>query len=179
MAKVTKTENNKINVTPNILPAEYTKHMIECNCIHPMFKDREPPVFHKFIVFSEMDSVTCDVKTSYAQCNNCGMIHKIIGIGKSTPLRKEDSSLLPSIDELKYSLPTHLRTTLEKYDSPVHTWQEVKCIYDNRLWGRIVILSKEKDSRESTVFRGKYLIILSEALMKIETFEQDEGYIAI
>jgi hypothetical protein len=126
-----------------------------------------------------MDPKTFGIKPSYAQCNNCGMIHKIIDIGVSAVIKKEESSLVPSIEDIKFSIPSHLRTALEKYDVPIHVWQEVKFIVDNELWGRFVILSKEKDSQESTVFAGKYLIIISEALMKIETFEQDEGYISI
>jgi len=166
-------ENNK----PNILTAEYTKHMIECNCVHPMFKAAEPPVFHKFIVFSEMDSNTFDVKPSYCQCNNCGAIHKITTIGKSTTLKKEESSAVESIDEIKFSLPNHIRTIIEKYNCPLHIWQEAKFIYENQLWGRFIILSKEKDSPEATVFYGKYLIIISSSLIKIESFQHDDGFI--
>ena len=169
------TNNNK----PNILKAEYCKHMIECKCIHPIFKDVEPTVFHKFIVFSVMDQETCDIKSSYAQCNNCGVIHKIIGIGQSTILKKEESNSIESIDEIKFSLPNHLRVVLEKYDCDLHVWQEVKFIYENELFGRYVILSKEKDGDNSSVFSGKYMIIISSSLFKIETFEQDEGYILI
>jgi len=164
---------------PNMLSAEYTKHMIECRCIHPLLKEIEPTIFHKFVVFSEMDPKTYDVKPSYCQCNNCGMIHKIVSIGKSEILKKEETSLLESIDEIKFGVPNHLRTILEKYNSELHVWQEAKFIYDNKLYGKHVILSKEKDSPEAAVFRGKYMIILGEVLVKIETFEQDEGYILV
>jgi len=173
------TSSVKEEDTSNILTADYTKHLIECKCVNPLFKEVEPMVFHKFVVFSEMDPKTYGIKPSYAQCNNCGMIHKIIDIGVSAVLKKEESTLVPSVDDIKFSLPTHLRTVLEKYDAPIHVWQEVKFIVDNKLWGRFVILSKEKDSAEATVFHGKYLIIISEALMKVETFEQEEGYISI
>lgn len=169
------TNNN--NPTPSLLTAEYTKHLVECRCINTLYKDIEPPVFHKFVVFSEMDSSTYDVKPSYAQCNNCGMIHKIVSIGKSEVLRKEETSLLDSIDEIKFGLPNHLRTILEKYAVELHIWQEAKFIYENKLWGKHVILSKEKDSRDSTVFHGKYMIILGESLFKVDSYEQDEGFI--
>lgn len=164
---------------PNILPAEYTKHMIECNCIHPIFKNSDPPVFHKFIVFSEMDAATCDVKPSYVQCNNCGAIHKITNVGKSVTLKKEESSAVESIDEIKFSLPNHIKVILEKYDCALHIWQEAKFIYENKLWGRFVILSKEKDSPEATVSYGKYLVIISSSLIKIESFQHDDGFINI
>jgi len=177
VSKKKKTSEN--NSVANVITADYVKHIIECKCVHPMFKHIEPTVFHKFVVFSEMDPNTFGIKHSYAQCNNCAMIHKVIDIGVSAILKKEESSLVPSLDELKYNFPNHLKPILEKYDSPIHVWQETQFIYENKLWGRFVILSKEKDSISDTVFRGKYLILLGEALFKIDSFEQEDGYIDI
>ncbi len=165
------------NNTPNFIKAEYTKHLIECKCVAAILKNVEPQVYHKFIVFSEMNPDTFGVKPSYAQCNNCGVIHKIIDIATSTILRKEESSSLDSIDEIKLSLPNHLVSVLEKYECDLHVWQETRFIYENQLWGKHVILSKEKDDANSTIFSGKYMIIISSSLMKIQSYEQDEGYV--
>ena len=32
------------------------KHLIQCHCILPQYRNIDDPIFHKFIVFSKMDS---------------------------------------------------------------------------------------------------------------------------
>ncbi|NBP56906.1 hypothetical protein EBU71_10330, partial [bacterium] len=83
----------------------YIKHLIECKCVLVQYKNITPTVFHKFLVFSEIDGTDGLVIPSYAQCNNCGVIHKINEIGKSSQLRKESMTALLTIDDIKSSLP--------------------------------------------------------------------------
>jgi hypothetical protein len=107
-------------------------HLIECQCILSQFKDIEPPLFHHFIVFSVLENNK--VKESYAQCNNCNIIHKIIDICKSEILKKDEMSTLNTIDELRYGIPDKLAEELNRLDCPIHIWQNVNFIYQNEMW---------------------------------------------
>lgn len=149
---------------------EGMKHIITCKCFLPQFKELSDPPEHRFVVFSELDEFA-NIKPSYAQCNNCGIIHKILEIGKSLILKKEDTKVLETIEEISEQLPDWLKAILQKYDCDLPTYQEARFILNNQLWGRFVVLSKERDE-ENLI--GKILIILGERLHKIETFESEE-----
>lgn len=152
----------------------YIKHLVECKCVLPQYKNVSPTVFHKFLVFSEIDTIDGSVISSYAQCNNCGVIHKIKEIGKSTILRKENMAALLTIDDIKSSLPPRLASILETNNCDLPYWQEAQFILINKLWGRGFTLSQE---RENTTIIGKYIVILGENLYDIKPFERDEGLI--
>lgn len=146
------------------------KHVIQCKCFLPQFKDLQDPPIHRFIVFSEIDEYT-NVKPSFVQCNNCGIVHKVIEAGKSVILKKEDTSAIETVDEISDQLPDQIKAILQKYDCDLPTWQEARFIFQNQLWGRFVVLTKER-TEENVI--GKALIILGEKLHKIETFEREE-----
>jgi hypothetical protein len=102
---------------------DYVKYLLECKCILPQFKNSNPIVFHKFLVFSEIDTANGLIIPSYAQCNNCGVIHKITEIGRSTVLKKENLNALLTIDDIKSSLPPRLASILEQNDCALPYWQ--------------------------------------------------------
>lgn len=154
-------------------PPDYIKHIIECKCILPQFKTVQPSVFHKFIVFSVLDSQGM-VEPHYAQCNNCGVIHRITEIGTSRIVKKETMPSLVSIEDLKATLPPKLVGILELHDCPLPYWEEAAFIVKNRLWGKGFVLAKEFDG---SLLMGKYIVILGETLYDIKTFERDEGLI--
>lgn len=152
------------NIKHNML--EGIKHQIECNCVLPQFSKRNPPIFHKFNVFSIIES-NGNVRPSYAKCNNCDAIHKVIEINTSKQLPKENSRLLPSLDEIKESIPEKTRKIIESYTLDLPTWQELEFIYENEKWGKSIILFKEEDDGKTV---GKYIVILGKTLFKIEKF---------
>ena len=80
------------------------KHLIQCHCILPQYKNRKEPVFHKFPVFSIIDN-SDTVIVKYAECNNCGAAHKVYDICKSEILtgRDEVRSQLTR-EDFKFSL---------------------------------------------------------------------------
>jgi len=153
---------------------DYIKHLLECKCVLPQYKGVEPPIFHKFLVFSEIDIADGSVVTSYAQCNNCGVIHKVNEVSKSILLRKENMNALLTIDDIKSSLPPRLASILEQNDCILPYWQEAQFIIANSLWGRGFTLSQE---REGTIVIGKYIVILGETIYDIKSFEREEGMI--
>lgn len=153
---------------------EYVKHLVECKCILPQFKKIPDPPFHKFAVFNEIEDETGRCKQSYSQCPNCGAVHRVTEVGQSDILNKDSMLALPTIEDLRISLPEWLTILLERHECDIATWQEAKFIYENEKWGYPVILAKERDGDNII---GKYVVILGKQLHKIETFERYDGLI--
>jgi hypothetical protein len=147
----------------------YVKHLVECNCILPQYLKYNPPVFHQFVVFSKFDEAGSFIP-SFAQCNNCGAIHKVTEVFKSRAIAKENVSFLPKAEEIKTGLNPDLVELVDQYNPEIHTWQEIQFIVDNDLWGKTVLLSKEEVEGITT---GKFLLILGKSLFKIDSFSTD------
>lgn len=151
------------------MPA-YTKHLVSCNCVLRQFQDVDPPIFHKFIVFSVIND-DGSIKPSYARCNNCAGIHKVTEVGVSEKLKRESAPFLPTVEEIKTTLPEKLVGLIEKYDLDLPSWQEIQFIMEHELWDRYVLLSKES---EGTEIYGKMLIIAGKTLWMIKDFSSEE-----
>lgn len=151
----------------------YEKHLVECRCYLPQFKNWENPPNHQFVVFSEIDGEG-KVIPSYAQCNNCGIIHRVLEVGQSETIKREIMQTLPEIEDYKSNLPDWMVAILERHMCELHVWQEADFIYRNEQWGGFVILTKE---REGDTIVGKILTILGKKLHKIDTFEQEDPVI--
>lgn len=147
------------------------KHLIKCRCVLPQFKRQANPPQHQFTVFSVIgdDDV---VKPKYAQCPNCGIIHKVVEISKSEIVPKEAMGTLVTIDDIKASLPEGLVSILEKNQADLPSWESAQFIYENQQWGNFVLLTTET---EGSIKQGKYVRILGERIFKVETFERDEA----
>lgn len=150
---------------------EYVKHLIECKCTLPQFREKDIQIQHKFVVFSVIKD-DGGIVPSYAECNNCGSIHKVLEVGISKRLPKETIAALPRKSEVGSMIPEPVRVLLESYRCELPTWQEAAFIYSNELWGRPVILSKETD--EDLVV-GKYIIIFSREAYKVETYTSGDN----
>lgn len=150
---------------------ECIKHLIQCKCILLQFRRMPDPPFHKFVVFSEIDSNALIVP-SLVQCPNCGVVHKIKEVGLSEILRKEDAPSILTIEEIKSSLPKKIVEGLSGYNLELHQWMEVRWIIDNEKWGRTVILTK--DSADGLV-SGKYVQIIGPELWKFSNFSREES----
>lgn len=143
------------------------KHLIQCHCILPQFKNSDDPVFHKFAVFSIVDDADT-VQPKFAQCNNCGVVHKIIDICRSELTIKEESKSLPNIEDIKFSISKDLAGVLESYQCDIATWELAEWIYLNKLWDNWIVLSKEEDADGE--FHGKRLIFVENERFRIEAF---------
>ncbi len=149
------------------------KHLISCRCVLPQFKSKTDPPVHKFIVFSSIDD-SDNVVSKFAQCNNCGLVHKVTDICKSTILQgKESFKSILSIDDIKMSVPNQLSVMLEKHNADLPTWEHVSFILENKLWGDHVVLTSEI---EDNVKHGKYVRILGENLYKVESFSTEQYF---
>lgn len=150
---------------------DYIKHLIECDCILPQFQSKIPIVFHKFTVFSRLNSDTGEFIPHFAECNNCGAIHKVTEVFESTRVNKETSPLLPKLEEIKLGLPDRLVKTLDSLKiTELHIWQEVQYLVEEKKMGK-VILSRETTDQKTVIF--KVLLILGENLFKVDTLEEE------
>jgi hypothetical protein len=149
------------------------KHLITCRCVLPQFKRREDPPQHQFVVFSVIDDDN-NVRPKFAQCNNCGIIHKVTEINRSEIMAsREDMRSIAKITDIRLGLPQGLAALLEQNDVDLPTWEMAEFIYSRQDWGQFVVLST--DEAEGTR-QGKYVSILGANLFKVETFSREEKF---
>lgn len=141
--------------------------MLECHCILPQYKNRVPPVFHKFVAFSVIDD-SDTVVSSQVQCNNCGTIHKIIDLCRSEIIAgKDESRLVEKKEDVMISLPKSISDLFETYKLEIADYQFARFVLENSIWDSTIILSSEIED-ESRV--GKILRIVSRDVFRVEPF---------
>jgi len=122
-------------------------------------------------VFSVIDDNDA-VVPKHAQCNNCGLIHKVTDICTSDILAgKENSVSILGIEDVKLSLPPNLVAILERHNVELPVWEQAQFIIENKAWGEFLILAKEE---EKGIKQGKYVRIMSESFFKIDTFNRTD-----
>ncbi len=145
--------------------------MIECRCILPQFKNKKDAIFHKFVAFSAINEKD-EVEISYVNCNNCGIVHKIIDLCKSEIQENSDDWQTINIEDIKISLPDSLCSLLESYDCDLPTYQFAFWYVDNEVYGKSLII--QKNETEDRV-EGKLLFFKSKDQYRIETFYEDKN----
>jgi hypothetical protein len=112
------------------------------------------------------------VKIKYAQCNNCGTIHKVTDICVSEIISgKESMGSILGIDDIKSSLHRDLSGILERNNCELATWEHAQFIIENKNWGDFILLNQEE---EDGTKQGKYVRIMGENFFKVETFSRNE-----
>lgn len=146
------------------------KHLITCRCILSQFRALAEPPTHKFIVFSVMNPETDSIVVSYAQCNNCGIVHKITDVCKSTIVKgKEQLSSIPSISDIKLEIPESLSDVLESYNADISIWQHAQFILRAQKWGESIIIQREETDDG---VHGKILTFLGSNKFRMESFQE-------
>lgn len=147
------------------------KHLVKCRCVLPQFKGQPDPPDHQFVVFSVLDDQDALIP-KFAQCNNCGIIHKVTDVCKSEimPGREQMSSIM-SLEDIKSGISEQLVALLETNDVDRATWEQVRWIVDNQRWGDTVIIASEF---ADGLRQGKFVRIIGEKLFKIDTFVREE-----
>lgn len=134
-----------------------TRHLVQCRCVLPQFRDMPSPVFHKFPVFSVIDDADV-VEPKLSRCDNCGAVHRITDIFKSVILAgNEDASSIMTIDDIRASLPSRIGDILSSYSAHISSWEEVQFVMQVQAWGSEIILTKEDIDGQ---IQGKKLRIL-------------------
>ena len=142
------------------------KHLVQCHCILPQYRRSPEPIFHKFTVFSIIDDEDTVIE-KLSQCNNCGVIHKIVDICKSEIVNNfEDSSTLLSIEDIKYSIPDNISSILESHECDIATWEQVSFLVENNILDQHVSISRETIGESRQI---KILKLLGGSRVKIET----------
>ena len=147
------------------------KHLVKCRCVLPQMKKLSSPIQHQFLVFSEVENG--QVKQKYSQCNNCGLVHKILDICTSEIMQgKENMSAIISIDDIKSSINPNLVAVLERNNCELPTWEHAQYIFEKKRWGDIVVLSNDVEGDNKIV---KYVRILGETLFKVDSHIRKES----
>ena len=142
-----------------------TKHLVQCHCILPQYRNMNTPLFHKFVVYSTV-SESGDINVSLAKCNNCGVVHKIVDFCKSeVMIGQEDSMAVVTIEDVRSNIPEKIAGILDKHVCDVATWQQVEDIFDNEEWGSVVTISTQKAGDSTQI---KSIKINSESRFKVQ-----------
>jgi hypothetical protein len=128
-------------------------------------------VYHKFVVFSEVDD-SDTVVASNVQCNNCGTVHKIYDICKSEiSAGKDESAAVEKKEDVALSLPKQLVELMETYSLEICDYQMARHIIENKSWNTTIVLSFESEGEKSS---GKILKFLAEDRFRVESFSRQE-----
>jgi len=147
------------------------KHLITCRCTLPQFKRMESPPRHQFVVFSSIED-DGNMMPKFSQCNNCGVIHKVVDISKSEIMMgKEAMGSLVTIDDIKAGMNPRLAAILEGNDVDLPSWEYAQFICNHQQWGSFIVLRTDEDSG---LRQGKYLRILGENMFNVESFTREE-----
>jgi len=146
------------------------KHAVKCRCILPQFKKRENPIFHEFVVFS---TVTDGVfNETFAQCNNCSIVHRVTDFCKSEITTKENIRSVATIEDISLSLKDDVVDLLKSNNADLAMFQEVAFIVENNIVNKKILL--EKEAIEGYV-AGKFLTLLESGRFRVEHFNYQDG----
>lgn len=149
------------------------KHLVTCRCVLPQFKRSPNPPQHQFVVFSVVGDDN-NVVPKYAQCNNCGIIHRVVEINRSEVIQgKEMMGSIPTVEDIKLGLPDKLGAMLEANSADLPTWEAVQHLYRTKQWGGFAVLTTDEDGGMK---QGKYVRLLGESLFQVEAFERNEVF---
>lgn len=147
------------------------KHLVTCRCVLTQFKRLPRPPQHQFVVFSVVED-TGDVRPRFSQCNNCGIVHKVIDVCRSEVVSgREAMASLPTIDDVKLGMPPRLAEILESSSVDLASWEAAQFALENEQWGSFIVLTTDE---EDGTRQGKYLRVLGANMFKIETFMREE-----
>lgn len=148
------------------------KHLVQCHCVLPQFRGADPPIFHKFVVFSVVEKDD-KVVEKISKCPNCDALHRVTEIGKSEIYHgKEGSSAVMDIEDIKSQLPTGLVSILDRHKVDDATYEQA-LFYTNTYETELpIVLAKERLENSTSV---KALWLKPDRTFRIETIvRQDE-----
>jgi hypothetical protein len=149
-----------------------TKHLIECHCILPQYRNKKDPTYHKFVVFSVIDDNDV-VVPKLAECNNCGVLHKVIDLCKSEiAIGKDETNAVTKKEDFKLSLPPELYQLLNDYECNIADYEMAQFVLDNKKWDSHIVLTREKLDEN---VQGKLIKFLEEGKMRVESYIQKKA----
>lgn len=147
------------------------KHLIQCHCILPQYRNTPNPIFHRFVVFSVIDDDDAVVPKVVA-CNNCGAVHKVTEIWKSSiVIGRDDLQSAMTVEDISLSLPDNVVQVLKSYKVDLPTWEEVLFAFEQDAWGTEIVLTRDTVGE---LTQGKMLRLIGPpSRIKIESFTRD------
>ncbi len=144
------------------------KHLVQCHCMLPQYRNSDVPVFHQFVVFSIIDGKSDTVVPKFASCNNCGAVHKVVDICKTEMLtgRNEVPSQL-KIEDFRLSLPTDLYELLVSYGKEIADFEHAQFILESEDWDKFIILTREEID---DMIQGKLVKFLASDRFRVESY---------
>ena len=153
----------------------YVNHLIECQCILPLYKKSKKLIFHKFTVFSEIND-NDEVKEKYVSCNNCDSIHKVTEVLKSEVVWGNDSykNLVTTIEDIKFNLSNEgyekIINILEQNNCEISIWENINFLIQNDLEESVIISKEEIDN---SVVIKKLFYLNNNFKLKKEIYQKD------
>jgi|LWDU01.1.fsa_nt_gi hypothetical protein len=145
-----------------------TKHLIQCHCILPQYRNSEDPTFHQFVVFSILDEESDTIIPKFASCNNCGAVHKVIDICKSEIVTGRDEVVTQmTVDDFKFALPNDLYDLLLTYQKDIADFEHAQFILENKNWNDHIILTREEIDG---IIQGKLVKFLASDRLRVESY---------
>ena len=147
------------------------KHLIQCHCVLPQFKDVRPILFHQFVVFSVVDGDD-KVVERLAKCPNCDALHSVTEIGKSSiAVGRDGSSSVIDIEDIKCQLPTALVSVLDRHKVDDATYEQALFHVNTLNSEDPIVLSRERLDDKTSV---KALWLRPDRSFRIETIVRQE-----
>ena len=149
------------------------KHLVQCHCVLPQFRAADPPIFHKFIVFSVIDENDAVVE-KVAKCPNCDALHRVTEIGKSEIVHgKDGSSSVMDIEDIKSQLPTSIVTILDRHKVDDATYEQALFYVNTYNADDAIILARERLEDRTSI---KAMWIKPDRSIKIDTIVRQEDF---
>lgn len=118
------------------------KHLIECHCTLPIYKNSKEIIYHRFVVYSRLDE-SGNIVPKFSRCNNCGSNHYVYEFCKSEiKIGKEDSDVALTIDDIKISLPDKIIKILEQYKCTIDVYEQIDDVFDQELFPVSIIINR-------------------------------------
>ena len=148
------------------------KHLVQCHCVLPQFRGADPPVFHRFVVFSVIDGEDRVVE-KVVKCPSCDALHRVTELGQSEIIHGRDGSASAmDVEDIKSQLPTSLVSVLERHKVDEATYEQALFYVNTYNTDDPIVLAREKMDGRTSV---KALWLRPDRSLRIETMvRQDE-----
>ena len=153
----------------------YFRHLIECQCILPIYAKNTKIIYHKFPVFSVINE-NDEFVEKHVKCNNCDIIHRVYNPGKSEIMWGQEGlkGYLINKDDIRFNLELSgnekIADLLEKYNSDISIWEATNYIIENNISDNILLNKEEM----STTINCKFLVFENgKPRFKSESFQKD------
>ena len=119
------------------------KHLIECHCVLALYKNKEPPLYHRFVVYSKFKD-TGEIIPKYVNCYNCWITHFVYEICKSDiKVGNEEVGSIRTIQDISLGLPDKISKILSEHNATIDLYEEIEDIIDNDLYPAEVVIKRD------------------------------------